>query len=48
MLIIAEDVFVEVFDVVVEVVQALNPSMLSAKDLRLQVTKILVCYDLVN
>ena len=48
MLIIEEVVFVEVFDVVVAVAQALAPSMLSAMDLLHQVTEIRAFDNLVD
>ena len=48
MVIVEEVVSVEVFDVVIAVVQALDPSMLSAMDLLHQVTEIQAFDNLVN
>ena len=48
MVIVEEVVFVEEFDVVVAVVQALDPSMLSAMDLLHQVTEIRAFDNLVD
>ena len=48
MLIVEEVVFVEEFDVVVAVAQALAPSMLSAMDLLHQVTEIRAFDNLVD
>ena len=47
-LIVVEVVYAEVFDVVVAVAQALDPSMLSAMDLLHQVTEIRAFDNLVD
>ena len=48
MVIIEEVIYAEVFDVVVAVAQALDPSMLSAMDLLHQVTEIQAFDNLVD